>query len=128
MVTGRRRPRILRLDPFTTRLNLLRLDNPGRLSALVDKATRIVPSAAADILVLAADPSATHAVYEEAASLVWRDAGALMQTMHLCATALRLGLCPMGIQGHEALEAVFGDSPAFLAAGAAVVGRTVTPL
>ncbi|WP_264048534.1 nitroreductase family protein [Methylobacterium flocculans] len=120
------KPRILRLDPFAARIEFLRPERPKRLVDLVDAASRIVPSAAADILVLAADPAVPNAIYEEAVSLVWRDAGALMQTIHLCATAFRLGLCPMGILGHEALEAVFGDSTALFAAGSAVVGRPIT--
>lgn len=125
LVTGAVKPRILRLDPYDARMELLRPERPGRLVELMDRAGQIVPSANADILVLAADPGVTGAVYEEATSLVWRDAGALMQTIHLCATALRLGFCPMGILGHEALEAVFCERPRMLAVGSAVVGRTV---
>lgn len=125
LVTGARKPRILRLDPYDARIELLRPDRSRRLAELMERAARIVPSATADILVLAAEPGLTGAVYEEANSLVWRDAGALMQTIHLCATALRLGLCPMGILGHEALEAVFGERPGLLAVGSAVIGRIV---
>jgi nitroreductase len=116
-------PRIFRLAPFEARLELLALEEKWRLVDLIAEVRRIVPAAKADLLVLAADPARVRAVYEREAALVWRDAGAVMQTMHLCATALRLGFCPVGIGGDDALAAVFGEGHGLLGAGVAAVGR-----
>ncbi|KFX12322.1 MULTISPECIES: dehydrogenase [Pectobacterium] len=50
---------------------------------------------------LVAEPGKTSAKYENAASLVWRDAGVLIGHMSLVAEALACNFCPLGITGHE---------------------------
>jgi hypothetical protein len=50
---------------------------------------------------LVAEHGKTSAKYENAASLVWRDAGVLIGHMSLTAEALACNFCPLGITGHE---------------------------
>jgi hypothetical protein len=84
----------------------------------------MLPDALCDYLVLLGDPAVTESRYSDSRSLLWRDAGALMQTLHLCATAYRLAFCPAGISGGEIASAIFGTGTRLIGAGVAVVGRT----
>jgi hypothetical protein len=96
---------------------------PGILS-LQKRLKTMFPQAQGDILILVADNTLTASQYENSEPLIWRDAGALMQTLHICATAFRLNFCPAGISGSE-LIAPYGES-GLMAAGVAVVGRPKT--
>lgn len=57
---------------------------------------RTAPAAA---IVLVGYLDRTLARYPAGMSLAWRDAGALLQTLHLCATDLRLPSCIVGTCG-----------------------------
>lgn len=50
---------------------------------------------------LIAEPGKTAAKYENADSLIWRDAGVLLGQMALVAEALAFNFCPLGTTGHE---------------------------
>lgn len=123
LVTGRRRRRIFRLDANEAVLELLHSNRPEALSKLDAKITEVFPHSECDYLVMLADSTAVDAFYTNAESLLWRDAGALMATLHLCATAYRLAFCPAGILGLELIHALFGADPRVRALGAAVIGR-----
>lgn len=65
------------------------------------------------VVVLAARFDATLARYPEGASLVWRDAGVALGTLHLAATSLGLDSCILGTAGvltdpHLAACGIFG--------------------
>lgn len=124
LVTGSRRRRIFRLDANQTVLELLHSDQPVALSKLDAKITEVFPHSECDYLVMLADSTAIDAFYTNAESLLWRDAGALMATLHLCATAYRLAFCPAGVLGLELIHALFGSDPRVRALGAAVIGRS----
>jgi len=85
----------------------------------------MLPDARCDYLVLLADPAVTDSCYFDPQNLMWRDAGALMQTLHFCATAYRLAFCPAGITGAEIAASIFGSGSRLIGAGVAVVGRQV---
>lgn len=93
------------------------------LAALCGKLGEIFPEADCDYLVLLADFALAEAHYERSQSLIWRDAGALMQTLHCCATAYRLAFCPAGILGFELAEVLFGPASRVAGVGVAAVGR-----
>jgi len=61
--------------------------------------------------------------YAEPISLLWRDAGAYLQTTALAATAYRLAFCPLGILGNEVVAALDLNHTLVRAVGSAIIGR-----
>ena len=125
LVSGSRRNRILRIEPAERTLQLLRIADQAPLNALNAKLAEMLPNARGDYIVLLADRSLTASQYSSARNLVWRDAGALMQTLHFCATAFRMAFCPAGIDGSEIRDAVFGADDRFEGVGVAALGRPI---
>lgn len=122
LVDWRGAPRAMRYNPWTHRLELLAVPAPDSLSILARSTSEILPSARGTALALVGQLSRVEGVYHEPQSLFWRDAGALLQTLFLAATAFRLAFCPLGVLGHEAVRAV-GLESSLLACGIAMVGR-----
>jgi nitroreductase len=84
---------------------------------------KLLPDAQSSILVFVADLPRANAIYQRPGSLIWRDAGALLQTISLAATAYRLGSCPLGLLGTEIVDALALPPERALAVGCAVIGR-----
>ena len=72
---------------------------------------------------LLAHPARTAAKYENPESLVWRDAGALLQQIQLTATALKLNSCPLGTLAEPFAARLFGNTDGLLSAGGIIVGN-----
>jgi hypothetical protein len=123
LVAGARRDRVFRIDPLLNAIQSLRTRWTPPLKSLDAKLAAMLPHARSDYLVFLADPAVTDSCYLDPESLIWRDAGALMQTLHFCATAYRLAFCPAGITGAELAAATFGADSRLIGAGVAVVGR-----
>lgn len=93
-------PGLWRYDPDAHKLLLVRLPEDGLdeawdwACAAGELATR--PPA---LIVLAARFDATLARYPHGASLVWRDAGVALGSLHLTAASLGLGSCILGTAG-----------------------------
>ena len=62
-------------------------------------------------LQIVADPALTSACYENAGSLVLRDAGALVMTVCLVAAALGVSAVPLGRAGTDVVRAAAIDAP-----------------
>ncbi len=78
-------------------------------------------------MILVANTNRAEAAYEGSESLVWRDAGCVMMTLHLVAEYLGLAFCPVGVLG-TALVRALGEPSGWVAAGTCVVGtRTHDP-
>lgn len=101
---------------------------PSKLDACeVHRALQRVLSAPnATLILLAAEVGKTAAKYEHPASLVWRDAGALLAVMGLAAHAVSLGFCPLGVTGEPWVSGLLEQQGLF-GVGAAFVGSR-TPL
>ncbi|NOK16003.1 hypothetical protein HMI50_02995 [Corallococcus carmarthensis] len=123
LVDWRGRPRVMRYDAFSHQLELLIVADPEALRRFIRACGDLLPEVRGTALVLIGHASRTAAVYEMATSLLWRDAGALTQTLFLTATAFRLAFCPLGILGHEVVQALGLPADA-LATGAALIGRS----
>ena len=78
-------------------------------------------------LVLAGDLVRLGALYSDPVSLLWRDAGALLQTLALVSNFYRLAFCPLGNLGFEVVAALGLKTNEALALGCAVVGRADEP-
>jgi len=72
---------------------------------------------------LMADWSKLSAAYENAESLMFRDAGAMTTTLMLCATWLGLTACPLGFVGQSFVEPLGLPTDRFKAVGAIQIGR-----
>lgn len=98
---------------------------PANVAAVVSSVRLYLPNAGGTILVFVADRSSPDAVYENSDSLIWRDAGALLQTLAITAAAYKLAFCPLGYLGFDAVRAL-GNPDQLLAVGSAVVGAIPT--
>lgn len=123
LIDWRVAPRVMRYDSFSHQLELLEaVESPKDLTNLVHATEQILPRARATAIVLLCDTTRVAAAYDNSDTLFWRDAGALLQTLFLTATAFRLAFCPLGILGHEVVRAL-GLEHRFTAAGVALIGR-----
>jgi Nitroreductase family len=119
--------RLMRYDSFSHQLEIL-----GPLKVLDDlheftgATEEIVSSARGTAVVLLGDVARVAAAYDNPDTLFWRDAGALLQTLFLAATAFRLAFCPLGILGHQVVQAL-GLEQRLIAAGVALIGRPWDP-
>lgn len=68
-----------------------------------------------------ADPARYRACYDDAETLVWRDAGTMLAIVTLVATGLGLASVPLGRHGDAIVEAAV-DSDRFLAVGGVHIG------
>lgn len=87
-----------RYEPFQHAL--VELPGTERLAdAARADASKAVPAREAVLLALVAEPGRTGAKYENAESLVWRDAGVVLGYLSLVSEALGLSFCPLGMTG-----------------------------
>lgn len=93
----------------------------GELVTVIERSRELLPEARGSLVALIADVSRPATAYERFESLVWRDAGALLQTLALCSQAYGLAFCPLGLLGNEIVDAL-PDRTNLVAVGMAVVG------
>lgn len=94
--------------------------------ALVDDAyrdsRRLLPDAQGDLLVMAGHSEVSGAKYRRPASLVWRDAGCMLQAIYFAAASIPLGVCALGVLGEQLIAAAYSSS-SVVGAGLCAVGR-----
>lgn len=130
---GRHPVHILLLTPASDELAVSVYEPEGHALLLLDQpepaATRIfakelqpvVPPQSGTVLWLAAEHTRTSSRYMHSESLVWRDAGALLATIHLAAEALSINCCAYGPIGGAWINRLFPGAP-FVGVGGCVVG------
>jgi Nitroreductase family len=124
LVDWRGAPRLMRYDSLSHQLELLiPIESPNHLDKLARATEEILPQARGTAIVLLGDVARVAATYENCDTLFWRDAGALLQTLFLTATAFRLAFCPLGILGQDVAGAL-GLARRLTAAGVALIGRS----
>ena len=119
--------RVFRYVPLGHRLQLLHASHPEHLKVFAGDCHDILPKASGTAIVLVGDMARVAAIYHRPESLLWRDSGALLQTLALVAAAYRLAFCPLGILGLRVVHAI-GLSTSVSALGAALIGRPDTGL
>lgn len=123
LVNWRGMHRVMRYNMWEHQLELLVVRDAQPLQNLAQKCVDVLPEARGTALILLACLPTVSAAYENPTSLLWRDAGALLQTLALTATAHRLAFCPLGILGGEIVQAIGFDKQRVQSAGVAMVGR-----
>lgn len=114
--------RVFRYAPLEHQLEVLHVARRGDLEAFDADCRQILPEASGTAIVLVGEMSRVAAVYKRPESLLWRDAGVLLQTLALVATAYRLAFCPLGILGTPVVRAI-GLSEQISGVGVALIGR-----
>jgi hypothetical protein len=114
---------VFRLNADSCMLEKLAFSTEAR-DAWISKCQRVLPAANGTFLTLVADMARPMSAYAHGETLVWRDAGAALQTLALVAELFGLGFCPLGILGNEVVSAL-PSGKQLLAVGAAVIGLPV---
>lgn len=99
---------------------------PRKLDLLANglrSCTTVLPSAHGHVIALMADVHLTSTVYKNPESLLWRDAGAVLQTLAMVSEAFDLGFCPLGILGQDFADALLPEDHQYLGVGVAVIGQ-----
>ena len=120
---SRRSARIFHFDSFTSTISVVGTSAPQKLQELWSNAEDILPDAVATLVVLVGRPAVLEAAYTHPQSLLWRDSGALLQTLSMTATSMGLGFCPLGMLGKELLDALPTSTEKLEAVGAAWLGQ-----
>ncbi len=107
-------------NPFNHSLNPL-LGSEKLSAGLVPHIDLIVPLQQGMLIWFVAHQERTSAKYENAASLVWRDSGALINSIQLTCTAMCLNCCPSGSLGEPYISNFF-SSPNIVGAGGIIIG------
>lgn len=84
--------------------------------------SKVLPKAKGHWVALIADCKDLARVYSNYEALLWRDAGAVIQTMAMIAEAFDLAFCPLGILGHEIIGAIRADANDMVAVGVVALG------
>ena len=115
-------PVSFRVNPWSGGPEVLRVEDRTKMRSGLERVRRMLPEGAPTFLALIGDAGILEAAYDSSNSLLWRDAGALLATLHLLAVDRGLGFCPLGVLGAEFVEALFPDSPAVTPCGVAAIG------
>jgi hypothetical protein len=110
-------------DPFGHRLLEIRADGKAVSRANRQAVAALVGTAGGCTLRLVVDWGKLSAAYDNAESLMFRNAGALMATLGLCATWLGMTACPLGLVGEDLVSALGFPADRFRAAGAVQIGN-----
>lgn len=78
----------------------------------------------ATVIWLIAHTNRTSAKYDNPQSLIWRDAGALLQSIQMTGTAMGIGSCPMGTLAGHYINQLFNKTTV-VSAGGIIIGNNL---
>ena len=111
------------VDPMSGCLRSLRVTDGRSFAAQVrDLISTLSDDCRPTYLALLGDMARVEGAYANPGSLLWRDAGALLATLHLCAVASGLAFCPLGPLGEGFARGLFPNEPRIVACGTAAIG------
>jgi SagB-type dehydrogenase family enzyme len=122
LVDWRGSTRLARYDPADHKLELLRAFQRGSLDEFVESCGQIAPAGGSTAIVLIADAKRMQSHYSNPESLIWRDAGVLLQTLSLTAHAYGLATCMLGTTGEEVAYSLSLATADWPAVGVMLVG------
>lgn len=104
--------------------SLSALDVPSSaIMALWRKASNAAQGTASTLFWFVAQPNKTISKYECPDTLIWRDAGALLQQFALVAQALGLACVPLGPTGNPEIDHIFKSDGSLLGVGGCFVSE-----
>jgi len=108
-------------NPIAHTLN--RLDLPTQsVDNFIKHIGSIINTTNATIIWFIAHPERTAAKYQNPESLIWRDAGALINSIQLTCTALNIKCCPIGSLGDPYIGDFFSRQAGIFGAGGVLIG------
>lgn len=116
-----RPPLVSLYQPVSHALCRLDCDTPV-VERLAATAQEVLPHQRGVTMWFAAQFERTLSKYEHGESLVWRDAGALLATLHLTAEALGLSYCALGHTGEPVISALLAGQVIAHGVGGCVIG------
>jgi len=93
------------------------------LAPLITQCKEVVDVDSGIIVLFVAEPAMTQAKYHDHASLVWRDAGVVQNTLALGASALGMNACLLGITG-DPWAGALSDQGELVGVGVALIGTS----
>ncbi|MCU1273496.1 MAG: hypothetical protein JWO48_927 [Bryobacterales bacterium] len=112
---------VFRYNPEDHSLDRL-LFEPNTATSWINRCAELLPDADGTSVVFLAEFPRCDAAYSNAISLLWRDAGALLQTISMISTAYGLAFCPLGLLGCEFVDALHANNH-LVSVGAAIIGE-----
>jgi len=98
--------------------SLNRLDLPAQINLnFLNHINAIISTTSATIIWFIAHLERTAAKYDNPESLIWRDAGALINSIQLTCTAMNVNCCPIGSIGEPYIGDFFNQDGIFGAGG-----------
>jgi SagB-type dehydrogenase family enzyme len=108
-------------NPFEHSLN--RLGVPQQtVKNFITHVDEVVPKTNATLIWFIAHPKRTAAKYENPESLIWRDAGALINSIQLTCTALNINCCAIGTLGEPYISDFFNHQDDIFGTGGLLIG------
>lgn len=90
--------------------------------ASVSEAQSVLPSAGGHLILFVGDLGQVSSHYSKPESLLWRDAGAVLQACALAASAFDYAFCPIGMLGGSMLLSLKPPDDQIIAVGMAMIG------
>ena len=114
---------VYRLDRSRRSVQTLRIADVSKRVDFLRRVRELLPDSRAAVISLIGDLPRISAYYANPGSLLFRDAGALLQTLAIVAEFFKLGFCPLGLLGRELVTSLGLDPTIAVPVGAAVLGR-----
>lgn len=108
-------------NPIDHSLNELVIDSDAQIN-FFDEVNQNLAIKDAFLLWFSIQPSKTASKYENAESLYWRDAGALLYCIQLVSIFLGLKSCPLGTLAANSFNNLFGNDQ-LLSGGGIIIGK-----
>lgn len=113
-------------DDLSDKFLLLEVRSEERLKETLARLSEISPEALGHIVVYAAHPMRVSSVYENAMSLVWRDAGAADQLLSMAAFAAGMTYLPLGALANDVIISIRGEDEEVIGVGCGIIGERVS--
>lgn len=104
-------------------LDYPKLASGNQADRLLDVANDVIPVEDGTVFWFVANCTLARSSYANPESLVWRDSGALLATIHLVAEALGFACCALGATGTSCVREALSLGSEFVGVGGCVVGR-----
>lgn len=97
-------------------------DSPQRAACALDELAKFLPDTIGHYVLLVANVQHVSQAYDNPHSLLWRDAGAVMQTLAILATANGMSFIPLGSTGQTILDCLHTPAGDYIAVGTGIIG------
>lgn len=108
-------------NPFEHSLNQV-VSSSDDIKLFIDHINQVVEINNATIIWFVAHVNRTATKYENAQSLIWRDAGALINNIQMTCTAIGINSCPIGSLGEPFISSFFNNTEGVFGAGGLLIG------